>query len=80
MKIYLKLVYKENCWVAYNKEIKIKAKSLNELDEKLKEELRKRFGKGKKIRVLMEYDYKTFPFWIIQYHPIYFYRILEFNF
>ena len=79
MKIYLKIYHNGEEWIAYNNEIEIKAKSIKDLDEKLRNHLKRKYGSGIKVKILMEYDYEKFPFWIIQYHPFYFYRELEFE-
>jgi len=64
-------------WIAKNDEIVVKGETLKELDENMRNVLKSKFREGEKVKVKMEYDYMTFPFWVIQYHPYYFHRIVH---
>ncbi|AEA47188.1 DUF5395 family protein [Archaeoglobus veneficus] len=80
MKLNLMLVHDGERWIAKNGDFFVAGKTLEELDENLKTELKKRMGdlRGKKIEVRMEYDYRgTFPSWITQYHPYYLHRVIH---
>ena len=60
-------------WIAENSVISVKGNSLEDLDRKLKYELKK-VGYSGKIEVLMRFDYSTIPRWMRQFHPHYFNR------
>ena len=75
-RVELVLTYDGKKWIARNREFAASGKTLTELDENVRNELRSRFKKGEKIEVRMEYDCKSFPSWMTQYHPHYFCRIV----
>ncbi len=77
MEIELILRYTDK-WIAEGNGIVFKGKTLEELDKNIENELRT-YLKGK-IKVLMRFDYSTFPRWMTQFHPYYFNRIIIFNF
>ncbi len=77
--IVMKIIYKNNLWIAFNDEIEVSGKTMKELDENLINTFKTKFKKGTRIRIRLEFDYSTIPFWITQYHPYYFYRILEYE-
>lgn len=72
-KIVFILRFEDDAWIAEKEKIVVKSDSLEQLDRKLKEELRKA-GYSGKIEVFMKFDYSTIPQWIRQYHPHYFNR------
>jgi protein involved in polysaccharide export with SLBB domain len=65
------LTFDKGEWIAENEIIIARGKTLEELDENIKDGLKERFGAGGQIEVTMEFDYSTVPFWITQYHPYY---------
>lgn len=65
-------------WVAEGSGIRVEGENLRDVDEKILKELKKRGVKGK-IRIFMRFDYSTFPRWMVQFHPYYFNRTLEFD-
>ncbi len=77
--IVLRIIYKEGKWMAFNDDISVSGRTLEDLDIKLKDLLKKIFKKGTKIKIRMEFDYNTLPFWMTQYQPYYFYRIVEYE-
>ncbi len=68
----------DKVWIAEIGNIHVKASSLDELDLKLKDELRKAGFSGK-IEILMKFDYYTIPHWMRQFHPHYFNRRVIFD-
>jgi len=70
------LIHNGKEWVAKNGEIVVKGRTLDELDKNIRGVLKGKFKKGEKIEVKMEYDYRTFPFWMIQYHQYFLRRII----
>ena len=77
MEIELILRY-NGIWVAEGEGMIFKGETLRDLDKNIENELRKHL-KGK-IKILMRFDYSTFPHWMTQFHPYYFNRILVFDF
>ncbi len=77
MILNLTLKYDGKKWIAKNDNFLFVGKTLEELDESVKVELKKRLKSGETIEVRMEFDYKDFPFWITQYHPYYFRRVIR---
>jgi hypothetical protein len=69
-------------WIARDEGIEVAAPSLGELDRKLREKIRERYSpsEGTRLTVTMEFDYSTIPYWMIQYHPYYIHRRLEFDY
>lgn len=67
-------------WVVRDSALEVTAKDLTELDEKLREAIRTKYSppEGTRLAVKMEFDYSTFPEWMLQYHPYYMHRYLEF--
>jgi hypothetical protein len=78
--IKIALVHNGTEWVAENNKFTARGDSLDKLDEDIKNKLRPSFEAGHKVKVDMEFDYSTFPFWITQYHPYYFNRSVCFEF
>ncbi|AGK61032.1 hypothetical protein Asulf_01028 [Archaeoglobus sulfaticallidus PM70-1] len=74
-KIVLSLLHDGKQWIAKNGEIVAKGETLDELDKEIESVVRKKYP-GKKVKVSMEFDYSSIPFWIIQYHPYYLYRVI----
>jgi hypothetical protein len=70
------LIHDGEKWIAKNDDITASGKTLDELDENIKTELKAKFREGTKVKVTMELDYRTIPTWIRQYHPYYFYRTI----
>ena len=77
----LQISHNNNYWFAKNNFLKLKAKEITDLDDKIKITLTNLLikEKGKKIKVNMVYDFSTFPKWLHQYHSHYFNRILIFD-
>ncbi len=69
-------------WVVENDILKLFATSLDELDTKVSDEMKKKgmIKKGEKKKVLMLFDNSTIPQWIRQYAQHYFNRIIEITF
>ena len=67
-----------NQWICKSKKINILADSLDEMDEKLKNELQKCYN-DQEITVKMYFDFDRFPTWMRQYMPHYFNRIVTFE-
>jgi len=65
-KFNLTLVYDGTEWIAKNGDIVARGKTLEELDENLKNALKSKLKNGEKAEVRMEYDYASFPFWIVE--------------
>ncbi len=62
-------------WIAKNGELTVTGKTLRELDQNIKNELKRMYETEDVIKVTMELDYKrNIPHWIWQYHSYYFYR------
>lgn len=62
-------------WIAKNGELTVTGKTLRELDQNIKNELKRMYETEDVIKVTMELDYRrNIPHWIWQYHPYYFYR------
>lgn len=72
-KIVFVLKFKDNLWIAENDKIVVKGESLEHLDRKLEDELRKAGYRGK-LEIFMKFDYSTIPQWMRQFHPHYFNR------
>ena len=77
----LQISHNNNYWFAKNNFLKLKAKEITDLDDKIKITLTNLLikEKGKKIKVNMVYDFSTFPKWLHQYPSHYFNRILIFD-
>lgn len=69
-------------WIAKNGDNLARGRTLEELDEQLRNKVKEKycFEKGTRVEVNMEFDYKTIPFWITQYHPYYFNRAIYVDF
>ena len=76
----LQITYDNNYWFAESNFLKLKAKEISDLEDKIKITLTNLLSneKGKKIKVNMLYNFSTFPKWLHQYHSHYFNRILTF--
>jgi hypothetical protein len=74
------LTFDKGEWIAENDRFTARGRTLEELDENIKDELKARFGAGGQIEVTMEFDYSTIPFWITQYQPYYMRRTLNLKF
>ena len=77
----LQITYDGNYWFAKNDFFEAKAQELSELEDKIREQLPRILLKknGEELKVLMRYNYATFPEWLHQYHSHYFNRILIFK-
>lgn len=69
-------------WIAWDGDLEVAASNLGDLDGKLREALEKRYTphRGSRLAVNLEFDYSTIPHWMIQYHPYYMRRRLEFDY
>ncbi|MCF8085869.1 MAG: DUF5395 domain-containing protein [Desulfohalobiaceae bacterium] len=69
-------------WIARDEDMEVAAPSLTDLDGKLREEVRFRYtpSQGARFTVNLDFDYSTIPHWMIQYHPYYMHRRLEFDY
>ena len=69
-------------WIAHDGDLEVAASSLPDLDDKLREAIRSRHSPphGTRLAVNLEFDYSTIPVWMIQYHPYYMHRRLEFDY
>ncbi|MCF8038654.1 MAG: DUF5395 domain-containing protein [Desulfohalobiaceae bacterium] len=69
-------------WIARTENLEVAAASLEELDGRLREAIKARCEpeSGSRVKVNMEFDYSTIPHWMIQYHPYYIYRSMEFDY
>ena len=69
-------------WIARDHKVEVAASSLADLDGKLYEALRELYSpsEGSRITVNLDFDYSTIPHWMIQYHPYYMHRRLEFDY
>jgi len=78
VEIELQITHNGNYWFAENDFFEAKAHDLLELEEKIRNLLPRLLLKnsGEEIKVLMRYNYATFPEWLHQYHSHYFNRIL----
>ncbi len=63
----------DGSWIAEGEGIRVSAGSLEELDSRIIEELRK-IGVRGKVEVLYEFDIGTIPAWMRQFHQHYFNR------
>ncbi len=62
-------------WIAKNGELTVTGKTLRELDQNIKNKLKRMYETEDVIKVTMELDYRrNIPHWIWQYHSYYFYR------
>jgi len=79
----LKLIYDGEQWVASsnNGTITASGRSLDDLDEQLKQALvaTGRLSPGSRINVLMKFDFDSIPTWYRQYHSHYFNRAVTFE-
>ena len=76
-RLKLVLTHDGRKWIARNHEFVATGVTLEELDENVRCKLKDMFKKGEKIEVKMEYDYRTFPLWMTQYHPYYLHRVIH---
>ncbi|MCF8106279.1 MAG: DUF5395 domain-containing protein [Desulfohalobiaceae bacterium] len=69
-------------WIARDTGLEVSGRSLGELDEKLRLAIEKAYSppQGSRLAVNMDFDYSTIPYWMIQYHPYYIHRRLEFDY
>jgi len=69
-------------WIARDALLEVASKSLSELDQRLRQAIEKAYSpqQGSRLAVNLEFDYSTIPRWMIQYHPYYIHRRLEFTF
>ncbi len=69
-------------WIARDEDLEVAAPSLTDLDGKLREEIKSRYSpqQGTRLTVNLDFDYSTIPHWMIQYHPYYMHRRLEFDY
>jgi hypothetical protein len=69
-------------WIVRDKDLEVAASELGELDRKLRDALEQRYSppRGTRLAVNLEFDYSTIPHWMIQYHPYYMHRRLEFDY
>ncbi len=74
------LIYDGERWIAKNDDIVASGETFDELDEDIKTKLEKRSDFTGKVKVTMEFDYRTIPAWIRQYHPYYLHRVILFEF
>jgi hypothetical protein len=64
-------------WFAESGDISARGASLPELDADIRAKVQRTYpGKNKSFKVTMEFDYRTMPFWLTQYHPYYMHRVL----
>ncbi len=69
-------------WRAFNDDLSVSGKTLNEMERNLETALRDFGGyrKGEKIKVVIGYNAKAIPSWIRPYPSHYFNRILTFEY
>jgi len=81
LKINTTLTYDGVNWVVFNESFKASGNSLEELDNQVKNELKKQgiLPSSKKIQVFMACDNEIIPGWMRPFHNHYFNRILEIN-
>ncbi|MFZ5898464.1 MAG: DUF5395 family protein [Bacillota bacterium] len=74
----VRLIHDGKEWVASSPDGEMKAggKSLDDLDEELRQVIIKsgRFSPGSAVTVHMKFDFDSIPTWYRQYHPHYFNR------
>ena len=78
----MSFVHDGSHWIARGESLEVAAQSLGELDQKLREAIKKRYSpyQGSQVTVNLDFDYSTIPTWMIQYHPYYIHRRLEFEY
>ncbi len=66
-------------WVAENRDLRVTAPTLEELDRRIEACLIRtgKLGPGEQRKVFMAFDNDTIPQWIRQYAPHYFNRIIK---
>ncbi len=80
--VNMDFVHDGQSWIARNEYLEVAGKSLSELDDRLREQIKSTCtpGSGNRIKVNMDFDYSTIPHWMIQYHPYYIHRSVEFEY
>ncbi|CEP68943.1 Uncharacterized [Moorella glycerini] len=76
----VRLIHNGREWIAGDANFEARGRTLVELDQSIKNALRKsgKFQQGTKVTVLMKFDYETMPDYarVRQYMPAYFNRVL----
>ncbi|MCF8107298.1 MAG: DUF5395 domain-containing protein [Desulfohalobiaceae bacterium] len=80
--INMSFIHDGTNWIARGKSLEVSGRSLGELDQKLHQAIQKTYRpeQGTLMTINMDFDYSTIPFWMIQYHPYYIHRRLEFEY
>ncbi len=80
--VNMSFMHDGKCWIARSDRLEVAAQSLGELDDRVREQIRNECAPdpGSRVKVNMDFDYSTIPLWMIQYHPYYIYRSVEFDF
>ncbi len=80
--VNMDFIHDGTSWIARTENLEVAAASLRELDSRLREAIKTRCEpeSGGRVKVNMEFDYSTIPHWMIQYHPYYIYRSVEFDY
>lgn len=78
MQLEFTLSFTDNLWICHHPLVELYADSLEEMDDNIKEFLKKHFENGE-FDVYMYFDFNSFPQWYRQYMPHYFNRKLTFT-
>ncbi len=74
------LIHDGERWIAKNEDVVASGETFDELDEDIKTKLKEKFNLVGRVKVTMEFDYRTIPVWIRQYHPYYLHRVVFLEF
>jgi hypothetical protein len=79
MKLECVITHDGRKWIVRSEDFSLSADSLAEIDDKMRDLLKKRgiVKKGEKAEVFMAFDNSTIPGWIRPYAQHYFNRIVE---
>jgi len=78
MQVSFTLSFDTDQWICSGTQIQLEAATLEDLDEKIKDFLQKKYKKGV-FNVAMQFDFDSFPIWMRQYMPHYFNREITYN-
>lgn len=80
--VNMTLIHDGTYWQAKHDLVSADGRMLGELDRNLRETIRETFSPsaGTRLKVNMEFDYSTIPYWMTQYHPYYLHRAVEFEY
>ncbi len=80
MLIYASIRHDGRHWVVENDNFRVEGLTLEEMDDKVREVVRKTTPetRDQKVQVYMAYDNYAIPQWIRQYSSHYFDRVIEF--